>query len=481
MSTTDFKRRQVAGRGIPVPGNDIDTDRIIPARFLKDVTFEGMGEHAFEDARKQNPEHPFNRPRYQGASVLVVGQNFGCGSSREHAPAGAHALGHRRHRRRLVRRDLLRQLHGARHPVPRRRARPTSTGCSARSRSTRRRPSRSTSSARRCGSWAARSRPGFPDGARHQLVDGLLERDGRAAGGRRRRSSEPRAPCRTSRASERAGSPGPPRLHRRDVCPPRPVPARRLGRRALLAPRGRAASRRVGQDVLRLARSRPDPSSARRRRPRRPRPAGPGPGGRRAGRPGRAVDGRRRGDEGRARASGARAPDGSHRDVRGNRHQPVRSGGLAPRIRAGVPGRAARGFSGSGRTSPPRFTRWPRRPSSCGARPTRSAPSASAGASRGCCRAPSWSCSPPPATCSPATTRTSSRPMWSAISRPTEDESVGHPARLTRGARDGRPAARSVAPNAPVGYFLKRLSNARRMSAGRVESGRRPARSPPAA
>jgi 3-isopropylmalate/(R)-2-methylmalate dehydratase small subunit len=50
------------------------------------VTFEGMGEHAFEDARKQNPEHPFNSPAYQGASVLVVGQNFGCGSSREHAP-----------------------------------------------------------------------------------------------------------------------------------------------------------------------------------------------------------------------------------------------------------------------------------------------------------------------------------------------------------------------------------------------------------
>src|SRR5213082_3474322 len=86
MSPTDFKRRQISGRGIPVPGNDIDTDRIIPARFLKAVTFETMGEHAFEDARKQNPEHPFNSPIYKGASVLVVGQNFGCGSSREHAP-----------------------------------------------------------------------------------------------------------------------------------------------------------------------------------------------------------------------------------------------------------------------------------------------------------------------------------------------------------------------------------------------------------
>ncbi len=86
MSAVDFKRRQVSGRGIPVAGNDIDTDRIIPARFLKAVTFEGMGEHAFEDAKKQNLEHPFNQKAYQGASVLVVGQNFGCGSSREHAP-----------------------------------------------------------------------------------------------------------------------------------------------------------------------------------------------------------------------------------------------------------------------------------------------------------------------------------------------------------------------------------------------------------
>ena len=86
MSASESVRRQVVGRGIPVPGNDIDTDRIIPARFLKAVTFEGMGEHAFEDARKQNPEHPFNSPAYRGASVLVVGQNFGCGSSREHAP-----------------------------------------------------------------------------------------------------------------------------------------------------------------------------------------------------------------------------------------------------------------------------------------------------------------------------------------------------------------------------------------------------------
>ena len=84
--TQDYTRRQIVGRGIPLTGNDIDTDRIIPARFLKAVTFDGLGEHAFEDARKQEPEHPFNQAAYQGASVLVVGQNFGCGSSREHAP-----------------------------------------------------------------------------------------------------------------------------------------------------------------------------------------------------------------------------------------------------------------------------------------------------------------------------------------------------------------------------------------------------------
>ena len=83
---TESGRRQIAGRGIPVPGNDIDTDRIIPARFLKTVTNEGLGLHAFEDARKQDPEHPFNQKAYEGASVLVTGLNFGCGSSREHAP-----------------------------------------------------------------------------------------------------------------------------------------------------------------------------------------------------------------------------------------------------------------------------------------------------------------------------------------------------------------------------------------------------------
>jgi 3-isopropylmalate/(R)-2-methylmalate dehydratase small subunit len=82
--------KTVVGRGVHVPGEDIDTDRIIPARFLRCVTFDGLGEHLFEDVRVgpdgKKTGHPLDDPRRVGANVLVGGRNFGCGSSREHAP-----------------------------------------------------------------------------------------------------------------------------------------------------------------------------------------------------------------------------------------------------------------------------------------------------------------------------------------------------------------------------------------------------------
>ncbi len=81
---------RVEGTGVPVRGNDIDTDQIIPARFLKVITFDGLGEFAFFDQRfddeDNEKDHSFNEERFQGANVLVVNANFGCGSSREHAP-----------------------------------------------------------------------------------------------------------------------------------------------------------------------------------------------------------------------------------------------------------------------------------------------------------------------------------------------------------------------------------------------------------
>ena len=91
------KISKISGTAVPVRGNDIDTDRIIPARYLKEVTFARMGEYPFYDERfdaqgKSKP-HPFNDPKYQGASILFVNKNFGCGSSREHAPQALYRFG----------------------------------------------------------------------------------------------------------------------------------------------------------------------------------------------------------------------------------------------------------------------------------------------------------------------------------------------------------------------------------------------------
>jgi 3-isopropylmalate/(R)-2-methylmalate dehydratase small subunit len=93
------KITQVTGRGVHIPGDDIDTDRIIPARFMKCVTFDGLGEFAFSDAKAAEKAagrlHPLDDARFNGATILLSGSNFGCGSSREHAPQALYRYGFR--------------------------------------------------------------------------------------------------------------------------------------------------------------------------------------------------------------------------------------------------------------------------------------------------------------------------------------------------------------------------------------------------
>ena len=91
------KIQMIEGRALPLRGEDMDTDRIMPARFLKSITFEGLDIHVFEDdrleARRSGRVHPFDEPKYHGASILVANRNFGAGSSREHAPQGLRRWG----------------------------------------------------------------------------------------------------------------------------------------------------------------------------------------------------------------------------------------------------------------------------------------------------------------------------------------------------------------------------------------------------
>jgi 3-isopropylmalate/(R)-2-methylmalate dehydratase small subunit len=101
MDPQSLRITRIEGTALPMRGDDIDTDRIMPARFLRSVTFEGLEQHLFEDERTgsvagdrvQTAGHPFDNRRYAGASILLVNRNFGCGSSREHAPQGLYRWG----------------------------------------------------------------------------------------------------------------------------------------------------------------------------------------------------------------------------------------------------------------------------------------------------------------------------------------------------------------------------------------------------
>jgi len=93
------KITQVSGRAVPFPGDDVDTDRIIPARYMKCLTFNDLGQYLFQDVRfdanGKSKNHPIDSEKYKGATILIAGNNFGCGSSREHAPQAIYRAGFR--------------------------------------------------------------------------------------------------------------------------------------------------------------------------------------------------------------------------------------------------------------------------------------------------------------------------------------------------------------------------------------------------
>jgi len=97
QGANDTRIISVTGRGITIHGDDIDTDQILPARYLKAITFRGMEAHVFADARAvakaQERPHPLDQQRFAGGELLLVNRNFGCGSSREHAPQGLRRFG----------------------------------------------------------------------------------------------------------------------------------------------------------------------------------------------------------------------------------------------------------------------------------------------------------------------------------------------------------------------------------------------------